>query len=161
MKESLSPGCCGDLFADFQFEDLRNAAPPKKKGVYVVRIKAEGSKLDQVIKAATGLVQKLNWGLVEEFVLSRVNRLKRISSCRVIYIGSAGSMEDSENTLQHLYSELACRHTVMFSLWCLLYFGWKLEYGWKIGENAGKLEGELKSRYRLLHKATLPALVEK
>jgi hypothetical protein len=43
----------------------------------------------------------------------------------------------------------------------LLYFGWKLEFGWKKSDEPKKEEDELKMKYRELHNRTLPALVER
>jgi hypothetical protein len=129
--ESCNPqSCCSDLFTDFTFQDLVRARPPRVKGVYAIRVKTEGVKTNIIIDKTMTLVTGIGWDLVKTRVLSRVNRLKRIGQCPIIYIGSAGTQPGSRNTLQGRYREFSSRHTAMYPIWSLLYFGWKLEYGW-------------------------------
>jgi hypothetical protein len=154
--------CCGNLFHEFVFEDLTNAKPPKRKGVYVVRVKSRTTEAPEaIVGKARKLVSSLRWELVEDYVMSRIGRLVRIGSCSVIYIGSAGTQRGSKNTLKHRHAELSSRHTAMYPIWALLCAGWKLEYGWKICENPSFEEKRVKERYGNLHQGKTPALVEK
>jgi len=160
--------CCLNLFNEFTFEDLTNAKPPgrkggkKGKGVYVIQIKSRASEAPEVIvRKVKQLVSGLKWKLVEDYVMSRIGRLIKIGPCPVIYIGSAGTQQQSKNTLKHRYAELASRHTAMYPIWALLYFGWKLKYGWKECENPLVEEERIKKRYKDLHQGKSPALVEK
>jgi len=38
------------------------------------------------------------------------------------------------------YRDLARRHTALYPRWVLLYFGWELEYGWKVSDEPKELE---------------------
>lgn len=91
------------------------------------------------------------------YVYPRLERLYRIKSCPVIYIGST-------DNIQSRYRDLAGRrHTVFFSILALLLGGWRLDYGFKTTsskEEAQSLEEELKAKYKEIHGA-LPPLVEK
>jgi hypothetical protein len=49
----------------------------------------------------------------------------------------------------------------MYPIWVLLYFGWRLEFGWEHSANPLHDENELKKKYRIFHGGKLPALVEK
>jgi hypothetical protein len=60
---------CDDLFTEFTFQDLRSASPPDKKGVYVIRVKKEGSSVTEIIEQVKQLVQNLNWKLVKTIFL--------------------------------------------------------------------------------------------
>ncbi|MGB9693695.1 MAG: hypothetical protein ACPLYF_02515 [Fervidobacterium sp.] len=154
--------CCGDLFVDFIFEDLTNAKPPNEKGVYAIRVKSKSeAPPDIMIMKTRKLLSCVGWGLVVDFIMKRVERLSNIGNCPVIYIGSAGTQKGSRNTLRKRYEEFANRHTAMYPIWVLLYFGWKLEFGWKISANPLHDENELKRKYQTLHGGKLPALVEK
>ena len=50
--------CCKDLFTEFEFQDLRSASPPNKKGVYVIRIKKEGSSVIEIIEQIKQCIKK-------------------------------------------------------------------------------------------------------
>lgn len=164
MQEKHSPKqstCCGNLFNEFTFEDLTNAMPPPRKGVYAVRIKNRSSEAPESIAGKVEqLVSNLKWKLVEDYIISRISRLKEIRSCPIIYTGSAGTQHASKNTLKHRHAELSSRHTAMYPIWALLYFDWKLEYGWKVCENPSAEEKTIKERYRNLHQGKNPALVK-
>ena len=93
-------------------------------------------------------------------MVSRIERLKRISQCPIIYIGGAGTQPGSRNTLKGRYTEFSGRHTAMYPIWILLYFGWKLQFGWKKTKQPENEEGEYKKKYRKAHQGKLPALVK-
>ena len=151
--------CCDNLFSGFTFQDIRAASPPESKGVYVIRVKQTGRPVVEIGEQVGEVIQHLRWAIVGKKMLNRVTRLKRIGSCPVIYIGSAGTRRGSKHTLKGRYSDLAGRHTAMYPLWALLYFGWDLDYGWIEEENSASLEESLKHRYRESHRGELPALV--
>jgi len=154
--------CCSNLFAEFTFQDLTNAKPPSEKGVYVIKIKRRGKASPQeMIEKTKQLISGISWDLVVEFVLSRVKRLDNIRNCPIIYIGSAGTQSGSKNTLKDRYEEFSNRHTAMYPVWVLLYFGWELEFGWKKSDRPKQEEEELKIKYQKLHDGKLPALVER
>ena len=153
---------CGDLFKEFVFEDLVEAKPPREKGMYVIRIKSRSDILPEaMISEAKQLIAKVGWKMLEKKMVSRIERLRRIGACPTIYIGSAGTQRGSRNTLKGRYNEFSGRHTAMYPVWGLLYFGWKLEFGWKKSDNPSLKEKTLKEEYRRTHQGNLPALVER
>lgn len=151
--------CCGNLFDKFYFENIKTANPPDKKGVYVIRVKKKGKRKEIIRQEITFLLEKLDWGIVNNFIKNRMNRIEKIENCSVIYIGSGGTKPESNNTLKKRYKELSDRHTAMFPIWALVYFGWELEYGWIVEEDAGQMEKLYKNMYRNRHQNKLPALV--
>lgn len=161
MNRHNQRDCCKDLFTEFEFQDLRSASPPNKKGVYVIRVKKEGSPVKEMIEQVKPRVQNLNWKFVENYILNRIGRLRKINQCPIIYIGSAGTRKASRNTLKGRYKEFSGRHTAMYPIWALLYFGWELEFGWKEEDAPGNVESQLKQKYTERHKNKLPALVKR
>jgi len=99
--------------------------------------------------------------MVSDHILSRIKRIENVSQCPVIYIGSAGTRQDSKNTLRGRYKEFSQRHTAMYPVWALLYFGWELDFGWEEGDSPRDAEDDLKQKYAILHSGKLPALVER
>jgi hypothetical protein len=150
--------CCDNLFSGFVFEDLRNANPPEKKGVYVIKIKSEGKPIAEIGGLAKELVRGLNWRMVGDYMLDRISRISKIADCPIIYIGAAGPGKKSKNTLKGRYGDFSGRHTAMYPIWMLLYFGWELEIGWKECKNPKDEENKLKEKYKAQHN-NLPALV--
>jgi hypothetical protein len=156
----MSEFCAMDLFWDFTFTDIRHARPPPKKGVYVIRIQKRGKEPEEIISALAPHIMKLNWTITGNFLTSRISRIRNIDArCPVIYIGSAGTGPKSRHTLEGRYRDLASRHPVQYPLWALLYFGWELEYGWKVSDEPKELEAFLKKEYRKRQEGKLPALV--
>jgi hypothetical protein len=154
-----NPVECEALFNAFKFEPLRDAEPPKKKGIYAVRIASRGRDLDVILEEAGSLLKVIDWPMLDKKVRSRLSRLKRIGECPYIYVGSAGPRASSKHTLWGRYKDLSGRHTAMFPIWALVYFGWALDYGWLEGEGSKAMEATLKSSYREAHDGRLPALV--
>ena len=140
-------------------KDLRSAQPPDKKGVYVIRIKQKGRVVNEIVERVKKLVRNLDWKLVEKYIFNRITRLEKINQCPIIYIGSAGTQKDSENTLRRRYEEFSGRHTAMYPIWVLLYFDWDLEFGWKETDDSRDVESQLKQKYKERHNNKLPALV--
>lgn len=153
--------CCDRVFSDFQFQSIRIAQPPARKGVYVVRVSRMGRPLKEIIEQGTQIVQRLNWPLVGRKIMNRTGRLERVNLCPIVYLGSAGTQNTSKHTLKGRYKDFAGRHTAMYPLWLLLYFGWEIEYGWLIDESPAITEKNLKHRYKELHDGKLPALVHR
>ncbi len=162
-KESLPAGdCCNGLFDAFEFTRFQDAEPPKRKGVYVIRIHQRGTPAEEVREKAVGLAESIGWDVACQFLRSRLDRLSKIGDCPTIYIGSAGTYAGSKNTLHGRYLELATRHTAKFPIWALLSSGWELQYGWMIvDDHPGTAEEALKERYRKAHGGRLPALVSR
>ena len=153
--------CCKDLFTKFMFHDLRSASPPNEKGVYVIRFKKKGNSVKEIVEQVKQLVQNLNWKFVENYILNRIGRLNKINKCSTIYIGSAGTHKNSKNTVKGRYKEFTRRHTAMYPILALLYFGWELEFGWSEEDDPLKVESQLKQKYKERHDNELPALVKK
>ena len=145
---SMSYNCCRTIFPGFVFQDIRCAKPPEEKGIYVIRVVTIGRPIDEIQAQVEQTMRVLNWPLVGNKVLGRVRRLGKIHHCPTIYIGSAGTREQSKHTLQGRYEDFAGRHTAMYPLWALLYFGWELEYGWRIEAHPEIAEVHLKETFK-------------
>jgi hypothetical protein len=152
---------CDRIFSAFTFTDIQIAKPPEQRGLYVIRVKQQGMPVRSIVQQAAAVIQQLQWSIVEAKMLNRIDRLTNIGECTILYIGSAGTRTESRNTLRGRYEEFAGRHTIMFPLWALLYFGWSLEYGWKIEDTANVAEAQLKHMYQTHHNGKLPALVNR
>jgi hypothetical protein len=164
MKERAPPtgNCCNGLFDAFEFTRFQDAEPPKRKGVYVIRIHRRGTPVEEVHDKAIALAESIGWDVAGRFLCSRFDRLSKIGDCPTIYIGSAGTYAGSKNTLKGRYLELATRHTAKYPIWALLSSGWELQYGWMVvDENPGTAEEALKGQYRKAHAGELPALVSR
>jgi len=164
MRENSPPAgdCCNGLFDAFEFTRFQDAEPPKRKGVYVIRIHRRGTPVEEVHDKAIALAESIGWDVAGRFLCSRFDRLSKIGDCPTIYIGSAGTYAGSKNTLKGRYLELATRHTAKYPIWALLSSGWELQYGWMIvDENPGDVEAALKERYQETHGGNLPALVNR
>jgi hypothetical protein len=163
VKGSLPEGgCCNGLFDTFEFTRFQDAEPPKRKGVYVIRIHRRGTPVEEVHDKAIALAESIGWDVAGRFLCSRLDRLLAIGDCPTIYIGSAGTYAGSKNTLHGRYLELATRHTAKYPVWALLSSGWELQYGWMVvDEHPGSAEEALKGQYRMAHGGRLPALVNR
>ena len=164
MRENSPPAgdCCNGLFDAFEFTRFQDAEPPKRKGVYVIRIHQRGTPVGEVHDRAIALAESIGWDVADRFLCSRFDRLSKIGDCPTIYIGSAGTYAGSKNTLKGRYLELATRHTAKYPIWALLSSGWELQYGWMVvDENPGTAEEALKGQYRKAHAGELPALVSR
>lgn len=149
-------------FFRIRFSRFGKRGTSKEEGAYVIRIKSRSDITPEIMVDNTKkLISRIGWRLVENHIMNRVERLKRIGHCPVIYIGSAGTQRGSGNTLEGRYEEFSGRHTAMYPIWVLLYFGWKLEFGWKKCEEPSLEEKRLKEKYRETHQGKIPALVER
>ena len=163
MNIRAHTNCCDNLFTEFEFRNLESVQPPDEKGVYVIRIKRRNKNTPKImIEKTEQLVSGIEWELVKNYIMNRVKRLQKIEDCPIIYIGCAGARRGSKNTIKKRYKEFSTRHTAMCPIWVLIYFGWKLEFGWRIiGQNPKRKEGELKEKYKKMHSGKLPALVKR
>ena len=152
--------CCKDINDGFEFTDIRNVQPPQKKGIYLIRIKERGKDVRKIMRSASQIVKKLKWERVEKQINERIERLGKINECQVIYIGAAGIRKENKSNLKKRYENFSKLHTIMFPIWALVYFGWKLEFGWKETNKPEEAEEDLKQRYRDYHNNKLPALVK-
>ncbi len=152
---------CASLFSEFIFAPIEQAEPPSARGIYVVRVADHGHLVRHVLTAADSAVAHLAWPMVEKKMHARLARMNRITSCPIIYLGSAGIGESSAHTLHGRYHDFAGRHTAMFPIWALLYHGWKLDYGWFTTDHPREMEIDLKNKFMALHEGNLPALVER
>jgi len=161
-SQPQGPQCiCDNLFKAFRWYDLENIRSsklPSKPGVYVIRVRERGNEPIKVYNGFVKLLDKLQWKEFKRYVISRLERLRRIGKCPIIYIGAAPS------SIKSRYRDLSgVRHTVHYPILALLMGGWKLEYGFKIVNTKGEaknLERKLKEEYKRVHNK-LPALVEK
>ncbi len=160
-KDSSSARCCDDLFKGFTFQDIRRADPPPRKGAYIIRISRRGASIDEIVRQCQSIASGIAWPIVEKYSMRRINRLREITDCPLIYVGRAGKSTGSKNTLRGRYHQFAHTHTIMLALWSLLYFGWELEYGWTETPNPEELEENLKQRYASRHGGRFPALVDR
>ena len=156
----MSEFCAMDLFEDFTFEDISTARPPEKNGVYAVRIRSRGADPEAILAALQPPIERLNRKVAGDYPADRIGRIRRIDArCPVIYLGPAGTNKKSRHTLAGRYQELTRRHTARYPIWALRYFGWELEFGWKVEKNPKEAEAELKREYRKRQKGKLPVLV--
>jgi len=153
--------CCRDLFEDFTFLEISQSSPPNEKGVYCIRVQKRGLSTEEIEKYAATQISHLRWGMVQDYLLNRIHRIHNITDCPVIYIGSAGTNTTSKHTLAGRYQDLKKRHTAQYPIWALLYFGWELQYGWKISDSPALIESQLKEKYKERHDGKLPALVSR
>jgi hypothetical protein len=124
-------------------------------------VKKEGRPVTEIVRQVKQLVKHLNWESVGKYTLDRISRLEKINRCPIIYIGSAGTHQNSKNTLKQRYQEFPGRHTATYPIGALLYFGWELELGWREEDNPGDVEKQLKRQYEQRHNNELPALVKR
>jgi hypothetical protein len=152
--------CCSHIFSDFTFADIRHAQPPSNKGVYAIRVAKRGASADNIIRDIKPVLVRLDFPLLADKFTKSIARLNRIEDCPIIYIGSAGTRDSSKHTLLGRYRDFAGRHTIMYPIWCLLYFDWCIDYGFRETDSPSEFEAKLKSRFRERH-GRLPALVHR
>lgn len=149
---------CNQIFANFRWNDLatiRMEMLPKNAGVYAVRVRERGKPIEWIISCSHALLGEINWFHFEEYVVSRIRRLRNIGGCPLIYIGAAPT------SLRGRYKDMCGeRHTAFYPIVALLFAGWKLDFGWFEDGEPAKKERLLKKQYRKVHGA-LPALVQR
>ncbi|GEM_PF-4615753 len=64
---------------------------PQNKGVYVIRVRKRGKAIEEAISRLEAFLNESNWFPLMEHVSDRINRLKNIGNCPLIYIGAAPS----------------------------------------------------------------------
>jgi hypothetical protein len=152
-----TPTCewCGDLVDNFHFEELANAHPPKKSGVYAIRVAERGKPTSEIVSQAKLLLSQLPWPQLTVWIESQMELVSRIGDCNLLYLGMT-----ARRTIQDRYAELAWSHPTTFALAALLSCGWKLEYGWREATDPAAFEKEKKGKYLETHRK-LPALMYK
>ena len=147
---------CDLVFNEFYWSDLASKKTKnitKETGVYVVRIRERNNSVENVISNTINLFQKSHWEPLLNHISNRINRLRKIKDCPIIYIGAAPS------GLRNRYKDLCGRrHTVFFPILALLLDDWKLDFGWHETNEALKNEMKLKEQYYQIHGCN-PALV--
>ena len=105
MRENSPPAgdCCNGLFDAFEFTRFQDAEPPKRKGVYVIRIHRRGTPVEEVHDKAIALAESIGWDVAGRFLHSRLDRLSKIGDCPTIYIGSAGTPITQRNSKKTVY----------------------------------------------------------
>ena len=145
---------CDFLFSDLKWRDLTTAVLPPQPGIYAIQVREKGKSIDWTVSNVECFLEKIRWRSLRQYVLNRMDRLRRIDDCPIIYIGSTSS-------LQGRYEDLGGkRHTAFFSILALLVARWNLEIGWLSRREYGNEEDRLKTEYVKLH-GKLPALVER
>ena len=149
---------CDPIFADFEWENLVSLGKeelPPLKGVYAIRIRKRGKPIERLIPRACKFVGAVEWPTFENHVVNRLERLKKITECPVIYIGAAPT------SLQSRYMDLCGRrHTAFYAIIALLFVGWELYFRWKEDREPLHRERQLKKKYSSIH-ANLPAIVRR
>jgi len=159
---------CDPLFEGFEWYELTSIRAkdlPSRPGVYIIRVVERGCSVREAIKYFNEILGRTEWKEFLKYVDSRLERLRRISACPVIYIGSTTGLKGGKSSsIRTRYKDLAGRrHTVFFPILALLLAKWKLCFGFITVENhkkAKEIERKLKEEYRKVHDK-LPALVKK
>ena len=116
---------------------------PRGPGVYAVEVLERGGDSARAVCEyfSNGLQPLVTaWPLVGEHFCQRLQRLRRISGCHLIYIGRTSS-------LRARYKDFRGRHTVQVPLCALAYSGWRLGLRAKTVNSA---DAALEAEHRLL-----------
>ena len=147
---------CDPVFNEFCWSDLASKKTnniTKDAGVCAIRIRQRNNSIENVILNTINLFQKSNWEPLLSHISNRMDRLRNIKKCPIIYLGAAPS------GLRNRYKDLCGRrHTVFFPILALLLDDWKLDFGWHKTNEALKNEIKLKEQYYQIHRF-YPALV--
>jgi hypothetical protein len=155
---AMAKSCPLDLFRDFEFADITKVKPPDTRGVYVIQVRKAGIPANELIKKLIPHLSRLRWKMAQDHLLDRISRILNIADCPILYIGSAGTNPTSKGTLAGRYRDLTRNHPAQLPLLALLYFGWELDFGWKVTDNPRELEAELKNKYQTRGHQKIPAL---
>ena len=80
-ESSREGGCCNGLFDAFLFTRFQDAEPPRRKGIYVIRIHQRGTPVEEVHDKAITLAESIGWDVQADFY-SRLNGLQRSATAR-------------------------------------------------------------------------------
>lgn len=152
---------CGlEIFKDFQYQNITNAHPPEKPGVFVIKIRKPGTDELEINEELTANFENIKWAAMRDAFTTRLDKIVHMSHCPILYIGSAGTSTRSRQTLAGRYQELAYCHPIQYYLWALLHYNWKLDFGWKVCDNPKKYAAELRTMY-VKHHGQMPMMVER
>jgi len=152
---------CGlDIFSDFKFQNISNAHPPDKPGVFVIKIRKPGTDEIEIYNELISDFENIKWATMQDAYTNRLDKIVHMSNCPILYIGSAGTNMKSRQTLASHYHELAYCHPIQYYLWALLHYNWKLDFGWKVCDNPKKYAAEIKTMY-VKHHGQMPMMVER
>ena len=153
---------CDSLFKDFKWRPLNsislNKIQPETR-VYAIRYDKKGLDIDQTILKTRDFFGQAQWESVNSYIFNRLNRLKSIQDCPIIYIGSAPSIK--AGGLKSRYKDLSGRrHTVFYPVLALLIAGWALQWGILPTKGPKAIEKEIVRNYNEIHGAN-PALLKR
>jgi hypothetical protein len=158
--ESSDQQCGLDIFDDFNYQDIRNAHPPEKPGVFVIKVRMGGIDECDISNDLMGEIDKIKWKTMHYAFSHRLDQIVHMSNCPIFYIGYAGTNSKSRQTLAGKYRELAYCHPTQYYVWALLKYNWKLDFGWKVCDNPKKYAAELKTKF-VKHHGQMPLMVER
>jgi hypothetical protein len=158
--ESEIQQCGLDIFNDFMYKDIAHANPPEKPGVFIIKTHKSGTDEIDINDELIGYFSNIRWKRMHHAFETRLDKIVHMSNCPILYIGSAGTSLKSQQTLASRYQELAYCHPITFSLWALLHYNWKLDFGWKVCDNPKKYVAELKTMYVKNH-GQMPMMAER
>ena len=150
--------CTLDLFRDFTLEHLMSARPPKQQGVCIIKIRKRGVAPEEIVRQLHQQIVFLPPNLAKAG-FRWIAGIRNITDCPVIYLGS--TRPHSTHTLRERYVSLLHRSSVQYPLWTLLYYGWEMDFGWRVSDNPSDDEAELRRKYAERRQGMLPALVHR
>jgi len=153
---------CDSLFKDFKWRQINsislNEIQPET-GVYAIRCANKGLDIDQTIQKTKDFFGQAQWESLNSYVFNRLNRIKSIQDCPIIYIGSAPSIK--AGGLKSRYKDLSGRrHTIFYPVLALLIAGWGLQWGILPTKEPKVMEKEIVREYNKIHGA-YPALLKR
>ena len=153
---------CDPLFTYFRWCDLNSLSLNEIKsetGVYAIRYDSKGIDIDLTIQKTKNFFNQAQWGSLNDYVYNRLDRLKSIVDCPILYIGSAPSID--AGGLKSRYRDLCGRrHTIFYPVLALLTAGWNLQWGFNKTDRPKMMEKELVDSYREIH-GVYPALLRR
>ena len=154
----MGENCTLDLFRDFTFEELTSARPPKQPGVCIIRVRKRGVVPEEIVRQLTRQIVFLPPNLAKAG-FRWIAGIRNITDCPVIYLGSTRT--HGKLTLQGRYVGLLHRSSFQYPLWTLLYYGWELDFGWRVSDSPEDDEADLRRKYADQRGGRLPALVRR
>lgn len=153
---------CDSLFKDFKWRPLNSISLNEiqsETGVYAIRYDDKGLDIDQTILKKKDFFGQARWESVNSYVFNRLDRLKSIQDCPIIYIGSAPSIK--AGGLKSRYKDLCGRrHTIFYPVLALLIAGWDLQWGILPTKGPKAIEKEIVRKYIEIH-GEYPALLKR
>ena len=153
---------CDPLFVGFRWHDLKSLSLNEIKpeiGVYAIKYSSKGLDIDHTIRKTKDFFNQAQWESLNDYVFNRLDRLKSIVDCPILYIGSAPSID--AGGLKSRYRDLCGRrHTIFYPILALLIAGWSLQWGFNETDHPKMMEKELVDSYRDIH-GVYPALLRR